>query len=80
MPTGEKYLAVYEGGDHMVFGGHKLAGRRPETARDVEIQQLVKSSTLAFWDATLKRQPDAGAWLKNGFKTKLSNNDVFETK
>ncbi len=83
MPTGDKYLTVYDDGDHMVFGGHKLAGRRPQTARDSEIQNDVKASTLAFWNAYLKNDADAKKWLRNtrdGFAITLAANDKFETK
>lgn len=84
MPAGEKYLAVFEDGDHMVFGGHKLSGRRPETARDREIQADVKAATLAFWDSTLKQDVNATKWLKNrnegGFSASLAAGDQFEYK
>lgn len=84
MPAGEKYLAVFDGGDHMVFGGHILNRRRPETARDRDIQGDVKAATLAFWDSTLKRDSSAQKWLTsstdNGFKTMLAAGDMFEYK
>lgn len=83
MPPGDKYLAVYEDGDHMVFGGHPLSGRRPATARDAEIQEDVKASTLAFWNAYLKDDHAARNWLvtaDTGFRTRLAAADQFETK
>jgi dienelactone hydrolase len=80
MPAGDKFLAVYEGGDHMVFGGHVLKGRRPETERDREIQQDVKASTLAFWNTYLKNDPGSSEWLRRGFRTTLAVQDVFEFK
>ncbi len=83
MPPGDKYLTVYEDGDHMVFGGHKLGGRRPQTERDSEIQNDVKASTLAFWNAYLKDSASAKKWLsasQGGFSTLLAARDVFETK
>jgi predicted dienelactone hydrolase len=83
MPSGNKFLAVFEGGDHMVFGGQTLGIRRPQTARDGEIQADVKAATLAFWDNYLKGQQAALQWLKDsqaGFKSMLSINDVFEYK
>lgn len=83
MPAGNKFLAVFEGGDHSVFGGHRLAGRRPQTSRDVEIQNDVKAGTLAFWEHYLKGQQAALDWLKNsqaGFKSILLTNDIFEFK
>ncbi len=84
MPTGGKYLAVFEGGDHMVFGGHVLNKRRPETARDHIIQEEVKAATLAFWDSTLKQDSSAQKWLTsstgNSFKAMLAAGDSFENK
>ena len=84
MPAGEKYLTVFEGGDHMVFGGHVLGGRRPETDRDREIQADVKAGTQAFWDSTLKQDEAAKKWLASmdgsGFKSTLIAGDMFENK
>ncbi|MEI6737944.1 MAG: hypothetical protein WCL29_05640, partial [Pseudomonadota bacterium] len=83
MPVGDKYLSVFEGGDHMVFGGHMLGGRRPQTQRDTEIQQGVKTSTLAFWNAYLKNSVEAKKWLvanSGGFKSTLGAKDFFESK
>jgi predicted dienelactone hydrolase len=83
MPKDNKFLAVFEDGDHMVFGGQTLGGRRPQTARDSEIQSDVKAATLAFWDNYLKGQQTALQWLKDsqsGFKSTLATNDVFEYK
>jgi len=81
MPAGQKYLAVFDGGDHMVFGGHAFGLRRPETARDRKIQLDVMASTLAFWNATLKQDAVAHNWLEKGdFRATLSPKDVFEYK
>jgi len=80
MPAGDKYLASFVDGDHMVFGGHALGGRRPETTRDREIQNGVKAATLAFWDATLKRDASARDWLQRDFKSTLIAGDSFTFK
>jgi predicted dienelactone hydrolase len=81
MPAGGKYLAVFDGGDHMVFGGHELGARRPETARDRVIQTGVKAATLAFWNATLKNDESARKWLDSGgFKSILDAKDFFASK
>ncbi len=81
MPAGQKYLVVFEGGDHMVFGGHGFGLRRPETARDKKIQVDVMASTLAFWSATLKQDAVARNWLEKGdFPATLTAKDVFEYK
>ena len=81
MPTGQKYLAVFNEGDHMVFGGHGFSARRPETARDKKIQIDVMSGTLAFWNSTLKQDARARRWLEQGgFKATLGDTDIFDQK
>ncbi|MEP7156428.1 MAG: dienelactone hydrolase [Betaproteobacteria bacterium] len=81
MPAGGKYLAVFEDGDHMVFGGHELGARRAATARDAVIQSGVKAITTAFWDATLKNDAPAKKWLDGGgAKAALAFADVFSSK
>lgn len=74
-----KYLAVFESGDHMVFGGHGL--RRTPSARDLEIQEGVKALSLAFWDAHLKGDAKAAAWLAgDGARGALSKADRYEAR
>ena len=85
MAPGDKYLLVFEGGDHMVFGGHALGGRRPKTARDDEIQLDVKAASLAFWNAYLRNDKAALAWLsvndnRDSLKSVLAANDRFELR
>ena len=81
MPPGGKYLAVFDRGDHMVFGGHEMSRQRPETARDRDIQAGVKAATLAFWNATLKQDEFARKWLESGgFNSMLDANDLFASK
>ena len=81
MPAGGKYLAVFDGGDHMVFGGHELGARRAETARDREIQSAVKAATVAFWNTTLKNDEPSRKWLESGgFKSVLDAKDVYASK
>jgi hypothetical protein len=62
LPSPDKYLAVFHEGDHMVFSG--LPRRRGEAARDAEVHRLIRMSTTAFWDAYLREDPAALAWLK----------------
>ncbi len=79
MPKGDKYLVTFRDGDHMVFGGHTLRGKRV-VERDSEIQKQVKAATLAFWDASLKGDKDAQKWLQADFKAGLGDGDSFEWK
>ena len=81
MPHGQKYLAVFEDGDHMVFGGHGFGQRRAETARDKQIQLDVMAGTLAFWRSTLYQDTVARSWLEQGgYKSAIGTCDVFEHK
>ena len=81
MAPGQKYLAVFDRGDHMVFGGHVFGLRRPETVRDKEIQAGVMAGTLAFWNATLKPDVTARRWLEQGaYRAAIGSKDTFEQK
>lgn len=75
MPAPDKYLAVFKGGDHTVFGGHNT---RSETDR--RIQREVKSLTLAFWNAYLKDDSKAREWLKTGAEKSLQAGDKYAFK
>lgn len=84
----EQYLVTFEGGDHMVFSGVRRAGRvaraagggaRPE--KDARFQDLIRMSTTAFWDAYLRDDANARAWLKDGgFAGILGRDGTFEVR
>jgi predicted dienelactone hydrolase len=86
MPAGDKYLLVFEGGDHIVFAGQGLTRRKSFTDRELDIQQDVRASTLAFWNAHLKGDSKARAWLGDkaegaeSIRTILAANDRYEKK
>jgi predicted dienelactone hydrolase len=75
----DQYLLVFKDGDHMVFSGRsKLL---PGGERDEELQQYVRAVSLAFWDATLKGDATAKAYLNDGaFKKVLGEEGTFEYK
>lgn len=75
MPAPDKYLAFFEGGDHMVFGGHNT-----RTSLDRDIQEDVKALTLAFWNAYLKQDGKAKAWLKGDARSILADKDTLRFK
>lgn len=60
----EKYLQVLEGGDHMVYNGTR--GKLDKNPRRKKHEQIIKVSSLAFWDAYLKDNEKAKEWLGNG--------------
>ncbi len=58
-PAGDKYLVFIEGANHVSFGGG-LGGRSSSTT------DVVKATTLAFWDAYLKDDEKTKFSLKSG--------------
>ncbi len=73
----EQYLLTLSGGDHMIFAGVSRS-LTPETEK--QFKDLICESSTAFWDAHLKGDAKAKAWLTNDFKTALSTNGVVEIK
>jgi predicted dienelactone hydrolase len=76
---GDQYLIVFKDGDHMVFSGGKR--RRGNGKNDAVFQELIRRSSTAFWDAYLKGDAEAKAWLsEGGFEKALGENGAFEKK
>lgn len=72
------YLVVFQGGDHMVFSGRGSVASRPN---DPAFQREVCRASTAFWDATLKGDAAAKAWLDDGaFAAELGGLGTFERK
>jgi hypothetical protein len=71
----DQFLVRFKDGDHMIF-----SGRGPLAARsDRAFQQLICSSSTAFWDAYLKQDSNARMWLAGeGFKQELGQDGTFE--
>ncbi len=59
----DQYLVTFQGGDHMVFSGRLMQAERP---KDPVFHSLILQGTTAFWDAYLKGDAAAKAWLTNG--------------
>lgn len=57
----EKYLMVLEGGDHMVYNGTR--GKLEKNPNRDKHEDIIKVSSLAFWDAYLKNDAAAKEWL-----------------
>ena len=75
----EQVLLTFTGGDHMVFSGRPRAWGGGEN--DKRFQNLILQSTTAFWDAYLRGDAAAKAWLaEGGFKAVLGAAGTFETK
>lgn len=60
----EKFLLVKEGGDHMVYNGTR--GKLEANPLRPRHEEIVKTVSLAFWDAELKGDKAARDFLKNG--------------
>ena len=72
-------LVVMNGGDHMVFSGRQETGR--SLPRDERFRTIVKAASLAFWDAYLKDDPAALAYLRDGgLKTFAGDDARVESK
>jgi len=76
----DKYLLVLDNADHFSFAGQTdlvaLRWRAPDAAHAV-----VKAATLAFWDAYLRNDTEAQAWLRDGgLVRQLAPGDRFEWK
>ncbi len=75
----DQYLVIFTGGDHMVFSGRR--GPRGDGRLDPLFHDLIRMSTTAFWDAYLKQDAGARAWLaEGGFGRALGNHGTFETR
>lgn len=74
----DRFLVIFKDGDHMVFSGRL---RRQASEKDPVFQKLICQSSTAFWDAYLRDDATAKAWLTGkGFETVLDGNGTFEEK
>ncbi len=74
----DQFLVIFKDGDHMIFSGRL---RRQAAEKDPVFQKLVCQGSTAFWDAYLRNDAGAKAWLTGkGFQTVLDNNGTFEKK
>jgi predicted dienelactone hydrolase len=77
----DKFLIIFQDGDHMIFGGRTpklIAGKRPQ---DEAFRSSIRKSSVAFWDAYLKNDTTAAAWLKgDGLPKHLGKLATFESK
>jgi dienelactone hydrolase len=75
----DQYLVIFKGGDHMVFSGRGQGA--PGGEKDAAFQEIIKMGSIAFWDAYLKGEPEARAWLaRGGFAGVLGEEGTFEEK
>ncbi|HEX5219034.1 MAG TPA: alpha/beta fold hydrolase [Verrucomicrobiae bacterium] len=72
----DQFLLTFKDGDHMLFSGRD---RRP-SKQERKYQELICESSTAFWNAYLRNDAAAKAWLTNKFKAELGTNGTFEMK
>ncbi len=72
----DQFLITFKDGDHMIF-----SSRTSRSVPSDEIfQKLIQQSSTAFWDAYLRNNSKAKAWLTNDFKNVLDDAGTFEMK
>ena len=75
----DQYLLVLKDADHMVFGDRRIQHGVPAN-RDTH-EKIIKISSLAYWDAFLKRNEYALHWLRSSdLSTFLGGHASFEHK
>lgn len=76
--AGDQYLLILNGGDHMTFADTR---RRGNGSKDVAFHELLKTASLAFWDAYIRGDTKALVWLKgDGLKQRAGSLSSVETK
>ena len=79
----DQYLINFEGGDHSIFSGARWPGAgKGDPKKDKTFYLLIQRSTLAFWDAYLRDNKEALAWLQGdaGMKKMLGKHAELELK
>ena len=80
-PSGDKYQLVFDGAHHFAFGGSGNATK--QRARNPNHHPAIQAISTKFWDAYLKRDPAARAWLQSEAPREacsLAEGDVWEWK
>lgn len=71
-------LVIFKGADHLTFSGHFHWW---EKWKDKKFQPLIQATTTAFWDAHLRDDAAAKAWLEQGgFTGLMKSAGTFELK
>lgn len=79
LPPGHKYELVLEGAEHSAFGDRPLPGDKE--ARNPNHHRVILALTTAFWDAYLKGDAAAQAWLDGaGPRKVLEPKDRWQRK
>lgn len=72
----EQALLILNGGDHMVYNGSR--GQLGDNPKRKDHENIIKIAALAYWDAYLKNDQAARAWLlEGGFASWMSGEGAF---
>ena len=75
----DQYLIIFDGADHMVFGGtDRLRGPRNTLHPDETYEAAILSAAFPFFDRYLLDDESAGAFLQNGLPEALMELATFE--
>ena len=79
LPAGDKYHLVLDKAEHSAFGDRELPGDRE--ARNPNHHRAILAITTAFWDAYLREDPAAKAWLESSaVRDVLEGPDTWQRK
>jgi predicted dienelactone hydrolase len=79
LPPVEKYELVLEGAEHLAFTDRTFPGQ--SISRNPNHHPAILAITTAFWDATLKDDQSAKAWLNSeAVRDVLEKADRWQTK
>ena len=79
LPPGDKYEVVLHGAEHSAFGDRPLPGERAQ--RNPNHHRAILALSTAFWDAHLRGDAAARAWLQGaGPRTVLETRDRWQLK
>ena len=80
MTAAETCLVIFKDGDHMIFSGRPgLDAERKK--QDAVFHEIICAGSTAYWDARLRDDAAAQAWLMDGgFAQRLGGQGTFETK
>ncbi|MFQ5705061.1 MAG: hypothetical protein ACE5HT_13705 [Gemmatimonadales bacterium] len=79
LPPGGKYELVLSGAEHSAFTDRALPGDSEQ--RNPNHHRVILALTTAFWDAWLRRDAAARAWLDGaGARSVLEQDDRWQTK
>lgn len=82
LPAGDKFELVLHDARHSVFTETNLQRKRRSDDRNPNHHRAIKAITTAFWDAYLKEDESAKAWIgnKQSVQTVLEPKDTWRSK